>query len=255
MEKLVLKIVKMKSARVLKTALAAAMLAGGASAMAQQAGDWVFSAGYMHFAPQDSSKPLTVTSPVHTTVPGSAATVSGSDTLGLTAEYFLDSNWAVEGVLGVPPKFKLEGAGSLGPVGQLGEARMWSPTLLGKYYFGNGNDTFRPYVGAGLAYVWYSDVQLTPGMQNAVGGLLHAPAGYTSTTAKLDSSWAPVFNVGAAYQFDKHWGMAFSVSYIPLKTTAKLTTTSNVTGAQLATAETSLKLNPIVPYLAVTYRY
>jgi outer membrane protein len=49
--------------------------------------------------------------------------------------------------------------------------------------------------------------------------------------------------------------MSFSVSYLPLKTTAKLTTTSTTTGAQLATAETSLKLNPIVPYLALTYRY
>ncbi|WP_093381177.1 OmpW family protein [Variovorax sp. OV329] len=246
---------KTKNSRTTKTALAAALLAAGGSAMAQQAGDWVFGAGWMHFAPQDSSKPLTLTSPVNQTVPGSSASVADSDTLGLSATYFLDSHWGVEGVVGVPPKFKLDGGGTLGPIGELGSARQWSPALLGKYYFNEGNAAFRPYVGLGLTYVWYSDVELTPGMQNAVGGLLRRPPGSTVTSAKLDSSWAPVFNIGAAYQFDPHWGVSFSVSYIPLKTTAKLTTTSAATGAQLATSEASLKVNPIVPFVAVTYRY
>ncbi len=250
------KIVKMKNTRTtMQAAVAAALLAGGGSAMAQQAGDWVLGAGWLHFAPQDSSEGLNLTSPVNMHVPGSDAKVSSSDTLGLSAMYFLDSHWAVEGVLGVPPKFKLEGAGSLAPVGELGEARQWSPTLLGKYYFNEGNAAFRPYVGLGVTYVWYSDVELTPGMQNAMGGLLRRPPGSTVTSAKLDSSFAPVFNIGAAYQFDKHWGVSASVSYIPLKTTAKLTTTSAATGAQLGTSEASLKLNPIVPYVAVTYRF
>jgi len=245
----------MNNSKKIQAALAASLLAGGGSAMAQQAGDWVLGAGWMHFAPQDSSKPLTVTSPVNMQVPGSSANVTSSDTLGLSATYFLDSNWGIEGVVGVPPKFKLEGGGSLAPIGELGNARQWSPALLGKYYFNDGNAAFRPYVGLGLTYVWYSDVELTPGMQNALGGLIRRPAGSTVTSAKLDSSWAPVFNIGAAYQIDKHWGVSLSVSYIPLKTTAKLTTTSAATGAQLATSEASLKINPIVPFVAVTYRY
>jgi outer membrane protein len=109
-----------------QAALAAAAALASGGAFAQQAGDWVLGAGWMHFAPQDSSKPLTVTSPIHTTVPGSSASVTSSDTLGLSATYFLDSKWAVEGVVGVPPKFKLEGGGSLAPIGELGQARQWS---------------------------------------------------------------------------------------------------------------------------------
>ena len=249
------KIVKMKNTRKLQAALAAGLLATGGSAMAQQAGDWVLGAGWLHFAPQDSSKGLNLTSPVNMHVPGSDATVSSSDTLGLSATYFVDSNWAVEGVVGIPPKFKLQGAGTLAPIGELGTAKQWSPTLLGKYYFNDGNAAFRPYVGAGVTYVWYSDVELTPGMQNAMGGLVRRPPGSTVTIGKLDSSLAPVLNIGASYQFDKHWGVSASVSYIPLKTTAKLTTSSAATGQQLATSEASLKLNPIVPYVAVTYRY
>jgi outer membrane protein len=235
-------------------ALAAMTALGSGSAMAQNAGDWVLGAGWLHFAPQDSSKPLTFTSPINAAVPNSGSGVGSADTLGLSAIYFFDSSWAMEGVFGMPPTFKLEGEGSLAPIGRLGEAKQWSPTFLAKYYFGNGNDAFRPSVGLGATYVWYSDVDLTSGLQNALGARVGRPPGSTSTRAKLDDSFAPVFNVGASYQIDKHWGISFSVSYIPLKTTAKLTT-RNAAGATIATSEAKLKLDPIVTYLAATYRF
>ncbi|MEJ8812189.1 OmpW family outer membrane protein [Variovorax ureilyticus] len=234
-------------------ALAAVAALGSGSALAQKAGDWQVGAGWLHFSPQDSSKPLTFTSPVAAVVPGSGADAGNSDTLGLSATYFFDSHWAVEGVIGVPPKFKLYGTGTLAPIGELGEARQWSPTILAKYYFNDGEARLRPYVGLGATYVWYSDVQLTPSLQGALANRLGIPVAASSTTAKLDSSFAPVFNVGAAYQFDPHWGMSFSVSYIRLSTTAKLTTTA--VGVPVAKSESSLKLNPIVPYLAVTYKF
>ncbi len=228
-------------------------LASG-SAWAQNAGDWVIGAGWLHLSPQDSSKPLTLTAPVRSVVAGSGASVGDSDTLGLSAVYFIDSHWAVEGVLGIPPKFKLDGKGTLARVGELGEARQWSPTILGKYYFNEANSAFRPFVGLGATYVWYSDIKLTPGLQNALGSQLRRPPLSTSTTADLDSSFAPVLNAGLSYQFDKHWGVSFSVSYIPLKTKAKLTTTT-LGGLPIATSEARLKLNPIVTYLSATYRF
>jgi len=241
----------MKKTMLALTAMGA--LASG-SAWAQNAGDWVVGAGWLHFAPQDSSKPLTLTAPVRSVVAGSGASVKDSDTLGLSAIYFIDSHWAVEGVFGIPPKFKLEGTGTLARVGELGEARQWSPTILGKYYFNEGSAAFRPFVGLGATYVWYSDIELTPGLQGALGSQLRQRPLSTSTTAKLDSSFAPVLNAGVAYQIDKHWGVSFSISYIPLKTKAKLTTTT-LTGLPIATSEARLKLNPIVTYLSATYRF
>lgn len=241
-----------------KIALALAFVALGglnaASALAQEAGDWVLGAGWLHLSPRDSSKPLTVTAPINRVVPGSGAGVGNADTLGLSAAYFIDANWAVEGVLGVPPKFKLDGEGSLASVGQLGEARQWSPAVLGKYYFGNGRDAFRPFVGLGGTYVWYSDVSLTPGLQSAVGGLAGLPPLSTVTSAKLESSFAPMFNVGAGWQLDRHWGISLSLTYIPLKTKATLTTTT-VSGLPLLKSESRLTLNPLVTYLSATYRY
>lgn len=234
--------------------LAAVTALGASSSLAQQAGDWQVGAGWLHFATQDSSKPLTFTAPAPVVVPGSGASVGDADTLGLNLSYFIDSHWALEGVMGVPPKFMLDGEGTLAPIGELGSAKQWSPTLLAKYYFNDGQARFRPYVGLGVAYVWYSDVTLTPGLQGALASRLHLPAASLSaTTAKIDSSFTAVFNAGIAYQFDPHWGMAFSVSYLPLRTTAKLTTTAY--GVPVAASQTSLKLNPIVPYLALTYKF
>lgn len=233
-------------------AAAAALASGGA--MAQKAGDWQAGAGWFHLAPQDSSKPLTLTAPVRSELAGSGARVSDSDTLGLNLTYFVDSHWAVEGVFGIPPKFKLYGTGTLEQVGELGQARQWSPTLLGKYYFNDGQAAFRPFLGLGATYVWYNRVNLSSNLQGALGNQLHRPPLSTVTTAKLDSSFAPVVNVGAAYQFNPHWGVSFSVSYIALKTKAKLTTTST-TGLPIATSEARLKLDPIVPYLSLTYTF
>jgi len=233
--------------------LAAAAALGSGSALAQKAGDIQLGAGWLGFYPQDSSEPLTFTAPRAAVVPGSGASVSNANTLGLNATYFITSNWAVEGVIGIPPKFKLYGTGTLAPIGELGEARQWSPTILAKYYFLDGEAKLRPYVGLGATYVWYNNVDLTSSMQTALARNIGAPPALSGTTGKIDSSFAAVFNLGASYQIDQHWGIAFSVSYIPLKTTAKLTTT--VAGLPVAASQASLKLNPIVPYLAVTYKF
>ena len=179
------------------SALAATAALASGSALAQQAGNWQVGAGWLHFAPQDSSKPLTFTAPVPAVVPGSGASVGSSDTLGLNLTYFVDSHWAVEGVIGIPPKFKLDGKGTLGPVGELGEARQWSPTVLAKYYFNDGDAKFRPFVGLGATYVWYSDVKLTPGLQSAAGQPAAPAAGHdarprpsSTTPSPRCSTWA-----------------------------------------------------------------
>ena len=220
---------------------------------AQQAGDWQIGAGWFHIVPQDSSKPLVLTSPVMATLPGSGADVQSSDTVGLNLTYFIDGNWAVEGVMGVPPRFKLNGTGTLEPAAELGSARQWSPTLLVKHYFNDSTAKLRPFVGVGATYTWYTDVEVSANMQAVFAGLLNVPPSALTTSAKLGASFAPVFNLGLAYQFDPRWGIVFSVSYIPIKTKAKLTT--SVGSGAIVTSEASLKVNPLVPYLSVTYKF
>lgn len=234
------------------------LMLGSAAVHAQQAGDWVLGAGWLHLAPQDSSQALQVQPagyPSAVTVSGSGAKVGGASTIGLSAVYYFTSNWGVETVIGIPPKFKLDGSGTMAGVGRIGEARQWSPTVLLRYTFLDAESKFRPFVGFGGTYVWYSDIKLTDNINSALAARLGAPSAAVNTTAKLSKSFAPVINVGAGYQFDKNWGLAFSVSYLPLKTKATLTTRSNVTGATVATSRTKLTLDPIVTYLSLTYRF
>jgi outer membrane protein len=70
----------------------------------------------------------------------------------------------------------------------------------------------------------------------------------------LSKSWAPILNLGASYNLNENWSLAFSVSYIPLKTNADITTTALATGAQVKST-TSLTLNPIVTLLSVGYKF
>ena len=238
-----------------RIAVAAASLVLCASAGAQQAGDWVLGAGWLYFSPHDSSSPLTFTAPVPAVVPGSGASVGTASTLGLSATYFFTSHWAAEGVFGIPPRFDLAGTGTLATLGKLGSARQWSPTLLGKYYFGEAEARWRPYLGAGLTYVRYSSIRLTPSLQGALNSRIGLPPGASTTSAKLDSSVAPVINAGIAWQIDRHWGMTFSVSYIRLKTTAKLTTSLVGAGLPVAQSQARVRIDPVVTWLAATYRF
>ena len=242
---------KFKSAKYCLAAAALLAIAGGAHA--QKAGDWVVGAGALLYAPQDKTTPLTFISPVVREVPGSGANVKNATTLATSVHYFVTDNWAVEGVLGVPPRIKLDGAGTLAPLGQLGSARLYAPSLLAKYFFGNADDKFRVSVGAGVTYSAFRSIRLSQGLQNTLGGALKLPPGASSTSASIDSKWAPVFNVGANYAIDKNWGVTFSVSYIPMKTNATLTTQAG--GKTVAMSKTRVTLDPIVPFLYVTYKF
>ncbi|MDB5776370.1 MAG: ompW2 [Herbaspirillum sp.] len=216
-------------------------------AAAQTAGSNVLGIGWFHFSPNDSSEPLRLTSPLSTTIPNSGATVKDADTVGLALTHFFTDNLALTADVGIPPKFKLDGTGTLGLLGQLGTAKQWSPALVAKWFFGDGDSKFRPFVGAGVTYVWYSDVKLSQSLQRQLTG----PGG--TLGANLSSSWAPVANLGAVYNFDKNWSVGLSVSYIPLKTDADITGTA--ANGTVVRAKTRLTIDPLVTFLSVGYRF
>jgi len=238
----------------LKQALGVAALACLTStAHAQSAGSIFLTTGWFHLAPQSSSQPLKETSvggsPVDVTLPNTGATLGDGDTIGFTAGYFVTDHIATEFVIGVPPQFDLHGTGSFEQYGKLGSAKQWSPTLLFKYYFNQPQAKFRPYLGLGVSRVSFTDAHITNGAFEA--NVLHGP-----TTVSTDSSWEPVFNAGFTYAFTDHWFAGFSISYLPLSTTAKLNTTAQTpVGPLNVQSETKIRLNPIVTYVNLGYRF
>src|SRR5476651_1745594 len=100
-----------------------------------------------------------------TTSPNAHSAVSNGNTLGLAFTHFFTDNIALTLDGGIPPEFTLYGKGTLASFGEIGNAKQWSPALVAKYFFGDAQDKFRPFVGAGASYIWYSDVHLSQGFQ------------------------------------------------------------------------------------------
>ncbi|HEX7685701.1 MAG TPA: OmpW family outer membrane protein [Trinickia sp.] len=238
----------------LKQAITAAVaaLACAQAAHAQTAGTFYVASGWFHFAPQSSSDPLEVLSVGGTTLnayqPNTGARIDTSDTFGFSVGYFVTDHLSTELELGIPPKFDIDGTGQLSAFGKLGSARLWSPALLLKWNFMAPTDKFRPYVGLGVTRVWFSDAQITNGAFEQ--GVLHGP-----TTVSTDRSWAPVFNAGFNYSFNKHWFAGLSISYIPVGVTANLTSTNAGPFGLTVQSQAKIKLNPIVTYAKIGYAF
>ncbi|TXC88295.1 OmpW/AlkL family protein [Paraburkholderia azotifigens] len=273
----------------LAAALAAALSFASLNAYAQKAGDNLVTLGWFHVMPQDSSTPLTThVAPVPINTPlrlpssftsqGTSLSTNNADTAGLVFSHFVTDHIAVTSVAGIPPKFQIYGHGTIqppGPAGALGKqdigdpavnpivksVRQWSPALIFQYYFASSTAKFRPFLGIGVSYNWFSDIQLNNNFvtstQDNLGAILAAGAGKpgkTTVEAKASSSWAPVFNAGAIYNVTDHWGITASVTYIPLKTTSSVIIKA-ADGTELGVSKSELKANPIITYLAVSYKF
>lgn len=238
----------------LKQALAGiAALASFSAAHAQSANTLYVTTGWFRFMPQDSSDPLKVDSvggiPYNMAVPDTGAGVGNADTLGVSLGYFITDHIATEAELGIPPKFDLSGEGQLAQFGKVGSARLWAPALLLKYYFNKPEAKFRPYLGVGFTYAWFTNAKVTNGAfeQGVLGG---------PTSVSTDRSWAPVFNAGFNYNFTKHWFAGFSLSYIPINVIASFdSTVPTEYGPVTRRSEAKIHLDPLVTYLKVGYNF
>lgn len=256
---------------------------------AQRAGDNVVSLGWYHVAPRYSSDPLTthvapmpingpLGLPTAFTSVGTGLTVSHADTVGLTFSHFLTDHIAVTALGGIPPEFHLNGFGVIrppGPGGALGQenlsapsnnpivgkVRQWTAGAMLQYFFGKAEARFRPFVGIGMTYSWFNSFELNPyfsqSLNENLGSVLAAGAGKpgaTNISAKSSASWTPIFNLGATYAITRHWQVNASVSYMPLKTYAE-TDIKAADGTLLAVSRAKLKADPIITFLALSYRF
>ncbi len=243
----------MKLARIF--AAGAVLLVGAAAAHAQTAGSFMLGTGWLHLDTRNSSRPMRRTSPpaLAKVYSNTGASVNNTNTFGLSGHYFFTDNIAGEFVIGIPPSFDLKGEGEYASYGKLGSARQWSPALLLKYYFFNAQAKFRPYTGLGISRVWFTDAKLT-NADFEQKRLYKFPG--TATEVSADSQWTPIFNVGFSYQLSKRWFAGLSVSYLPLRITAKIHATANMPmGPIKMTNEAEIKANPMITYLNVGYRF
>ncbi|AOY92254.1 hypothetical protein BKK79_11065 [Cupriavidus sp. USMAA2-4] len=259
------------------------------AAFAQKAGDNVVSAGWFYINTRGTSGPLTTSladTPINYplglpstfSAPGSGISSSNANTLGLTFSHFFTDHIAVTGVGGIPPEFKLYGHGELippGPAGALGrqslgdpslnpivtKARQWSPAAMVQYHFLEPTSKFRPFLGLGVSYNFFTNITVNPAfassVNNNLGAILAAGAGIpgpTSVEASASPSWAPIFNIGGTYNFTEHWGLTAALTYIPLKTDSTMTIKAS-NGTILSSSTTRLEPNPLIVFVAASYKF
>lgn len=237
-------------------------------------GRHMLSAGWLHIDTRPDSEPLHTTrlaTGVTTTEPGTSFDIDDGDTLGLTYTYAFSDHLSGQLVGGVPPVFHLSGRGSsalvgdLAGYGSLAKVRQWTPTALALYTFGEPRQAWRPYVGFGIAYTRFTDVQLDPALRQAfVQAVQTRTAGAAldvGVKAEADDAWDAVVTAGVEYRIRRHWYAIASVSYLPLSTKATVTTTVNRSASPalptgpFTRSEASMDIDPVVGFLGVGYRF
>lgn len=184
--------------------LAIGMMAGAAQA-AQ--GDWLARARVININPDASSSALNLDASTETT-------------LELDFTYFVTRNLGLELILATK-KHDITAAGA-----NIGSVALLPPTLTLQYHFAPDSPSFRPYVGAGINYTRFYDI-------NLLGG-----------TATVDrNSWGGALQVGADFPINKTFFLNVDLKKIWIDT--------DVSGA----ASANFKINPVVLGLGVGMKF
>jgi outer membrane protein len=137
--------------------------------------------------------------------------------------YFITKNVAAELILATNRHDMYAGATDLGHV------KLLPPTLTLQYHF-MPEETFRPYVGAGVNYTFFYDSK--PG------------AGLNSVD--YDDGFGYALQVGADYMLDENWGINFDVKKVYLNTDVSVNN-----GAVTADVD----LDPWIIGTGITYKF
>jgi outer membrane protein len=246
------------------TVVCLAAISASMNVFAQSAGSLVVTPGIAWIdASRSSFGASTSTSIVGTF----ASPVSGQVHNALTGEvlinYFVTDNISIEDTVGIPPRIGMYAQGTAMPLGPggpalalgnlhpLSSARAWSPMMLVKYNFGSDKSAFRPYAGIGVNYTWFSAIELNP-TYAAAAHMFAGPGG--SVTASQSPSWNPVFTAGASYNLGGNWYATASLTYLPLKANATVTSIS-AAGHPTLTAKTRITADPLLVFAGLGYRF
>lgn len=180
-------------------ALAIALASGVASA-AQ--GDWLGRARVININPDASSSALNLNASTETT-------------LELDFTYFVTNNLGLELILATR-EHDITSNGT--PVGSVA---LLPPTLTLQYHFAPDSPSFRPYVGAGINYTRFYDINLSNG-----------------TLTVDNSSWGGALQIGADFPINKQFFFNVDLKKIWIDTDVKTV----ATGATAA----NFKINPLV---------
>jgi outer membrane protein len=208
--------------RPLALSLAFTVAAGAAHAQ-----DNVFKAGAIFY--QTHSKTTGITG--IGIPPGADAETGDAWTVLFTYERMLRSDFGIELVLGLPPTIEAKGTGSVAFLGDnILSAKNVAPTVLFNYHFGAPGDTWRPYVGVGLNYTRFSDIESR-----------------LASDVQMSDSVGLAGQVGINYFHDKNWGAFASIAAVKVK--------SDLIAVESTVLQTTIDFRPITYSFGLSYRF
>lgn len=206
-----------------KTLVLMAILSAFAAEQAQaEAGDWVVRLRATNINPSESSKLGEKTDAANLGFSSSA--LYGSSTANLQVDsntipeldisYYVTKNIALELILALGSKHDVSVSGSGGAVDHdLGEVNLLPPTLTAQWHF-MPDQTFDPYVGAGVTYARAMDNGLTADARGASLG---------THPIRIDrSNWGAALQAGFDVNLKDGWLVNFDVKKIWIDTDVRL---------------------------------
>ncbi len=242
--------------------------------------------------------------------PGTGLEADDVTTLGIMTNYYFTDNISFEMKAGIPPKVDLQGSGKiyapfsalatpsldlipqipggidlpgielkndilitdLEAYGPAASARAWTPAFEFQYHFGKtGINKFRPYVGLGVMYAYFNELEINSRTEqdliaaghmianikrNKAGASLDGTPSSANPKVDLEASdaFAPVATVGFSYDFNETWFAVGSVSYAHLKNDTTITVTDANLG-ELIRSKADIEVNPILAYAGIGMRF
>lgn len=165
-----------------------------------------------------------------TPVPGTALRTEAHYTPTIQAGRFITNRLAVAATVGLPPRIDINGAGTLEPFGKLAETR-YGPATLTVQYHPLRTGMFRPYVGAGIAYMFVFD---------ADDGVFQ--------DVEIENDLSPAIEGGTDIMFNERYGIFVDVKRAFLRTK----TTGTFGGAPVVG---DVKLGPWAVSAGATVRF
>lgn len=190
---------------------------------AHQAGDVIVRAGIAVVAPNESSDPVATFGEFQ---------VNSNTQLGINFAYMVTDNIGVELLAATPFEHDV----SLAGVGKIAETKQLPPTLMAQYYFADGHNKLRPYIGVGVNFTNFFDNHFTNDLDGAL------------TDLSLSNSWGIAGQIGADYIVNDDWLVNAAVWYAQIDTDVKFKL-----AGQATTIETDI--DPWVYMLSVGYKF
>lgn len=225
--------------------------------MVQIVGSNIINFGWFYLVFQDFSEILCKNDGLGVgLIVGFGVIVNSVDILGIVFIYFLMDNFLLIVDLGILLIFKFDGIGMLVGVGQIGQVKQWSLVIVVKYYFGDVNSIFCFFVGVGVIYVWYDNIELSNNFQCIIfSKYINGVVISVKFSVVLSLLWVLVLIVGVNYNFDKNWFVGLFVFYILFKINVDIIIELFVVVGGMMYLSISLMINLIVSFLFVGYKF